>query len=68
MSDRDLKSKQAVSASNCDTEFYREMGTLEKLDLFNSMEVLFPEYCSRIFPYHGTHFYTMELEKTNMEI
>ena len=31
------------------------------------MEVLFPEYfqsISRIFPYHGKHFHTMELDKT----
>ena len=43
---------------------------LEKLDLFHGMEVLFPEYLqsiSRIFPYHGKHFHTMELDKT-MEI
>ena len=29
------------------------------------MEVLFPEYfqsISRIFPYHGQHFHTMELD------
>ena len=41
--------------------------SLEKLDLFHSMEVLFPEYfqsVSRIFPYHGHIFHTMELVKT----
>ena len=31
------------------------------------MEILFPEYVSRIVPYHGIHFHTMELDKT-MEI
>ena len=34
------------------------------------MEVLFPEYfqnISRIIPYHGKHFHTLELDKT-MEI
>ena len=34
------------------------------------MELLFPEYfqsISRIFPYHGKHFHTVELDKT-MEI
>ena len=36
---------------------------LGKLDLFHSMEVLFPG----IFPYHGKHFHTMELDQT-MEI
>ena len=44
--------------------------TLEKLDLFHSMEALFPEFfqiISRIFSYHGQHFHTMELNKT-MEI
>ena len=41
--------------------------SLEKLNLFHSMEFLFPEYfqsISRIFPYHGQHFRTMELDKT----
>ena len=42
--------------------------SLEKLDcLFHSMEVLFPGYSqniSRIFPYHGLHLHTMELDKT----
>ena len=44
--------------------------TLEKMDLFHRMEVLFPEYfhsISRIFPFHGKHFHTMELDKA-MEI
>ena len=38
---------------------------LEKLNFFHTMEVLFPEYfqsISRIFPYYGKHFNTMELE------
>ena len=39
----------------------------EELDLFHSMEVLFPEYFQGIygiFPYHEKHFHTMELDKT----
>ena len=44
--------------------------TLENLDLFHSMEALFPQFfqiISIIFSYHGQHFHTMELNKT-MEI
>ena len=40
---------------------------MEPLHLFHGMEVLFPEYfqsISRISPYHGKHFHTMELDKT----
>ena len=43
---------------------------MDKLDFFHNMEVLFPKYfqsISRIFPYHGQHIHTMELDKT-MEI
>ena len=42
-----------------------EQRSLEKLDLFHSMEVFFPEYfrtIPRIIPYHGKH--SMELDKT----
>ena len=49
---------------------FRKFYTLfrEKLDLFHSMEVLFPENSQkipRIFPYHGKHFHTMELDKNH---
>ena len=40
---------------------------LKKLDLFHSLEVLFPKYwqnVSWIFPHHGKHSLTMELDKT----
>ena len=44
--------------------------SLEKLDPFHGMEVLFPKYfqsISWIFPFHGKHSHNMELEKI-MEI
>ena len=51
-----------ISKVDSTTPQYLDTG---KLKLFNSMEVLFPEYFQSIFkisPYHEKHFHTMELE------
>ena len=53
-----------ISKVDSTTPQYLDTG---KLKLFNSMEVLFPEYFQSIFkisPYHEKHFHTMELDKT----
>ena len=55
-----IHESRGVGQVSCDAD----KKTLQNLDLFHCMEVLFPEYfqsTSRIFPCHGKHFHTMEV-------
>ena len=58
----DFDSERLRTRTHFETE---AKGNSETLDLFHSVDVLFPkcfQSISRIFTYHGKNFHTMELD------
>ena len=61
------KSRRRRSVRWVGIELQISVLTLKKLDLFHSMEVLFPKHLQSISwesPYRGHHFHTIELDQT----